>query len=294
MGGGSSSDEDGGCCLAEHRISRPNSDRNAPFENGLQVFPEYIPSRFYDEPKKGWQWPHSSSSRRFWEYLIFAITLITPIEISYIFLFDKHLSLAAYSPFFLLDILQLIDNFVLIRTPVARDGILTSDVGAIVRHYGRVAFIVHLIGSVPLGWIGRLVDDLDLYILLSLNRLLRLHRAYKAWHTIYPSTFYTGTFSLLFSYTIAFIFILHFFACLVYVLAADFQENHGQSFITPWRGRPPIEQYTASLYFVMTTLSTVGFGDLRPVSIGERLVTMAMEVVGIALQAFIIAKMLVA
>ena len=49
--------------------------------------------------------------------------------------------------------------------------------------------------------------------------------------------------------------------------------------------------YTSAIYWAMTTLTTVGFGDIGPTSTGERLVATVALIVGIAINALFIGRM---
>ena len=50
-------------------------------------------------------------------------------------------------------------------------------------------------------------------------------------------------------------------------------------------------RYTAAIYWAMTTLTTVGYGDISPTSTGERLLATGALIVGIAINALFIGRM---
>lgn len=85
-------------------------------------------------------------------------------------------------------------------------------------------------------------------------------------------------FSLVFIFTI----LCHTFACLWFLLAKlqDFDES-------TWVVRygyldsPIREQYLAGLYFIVTTISTVGYGDISSQSPWEQLFCLPLLVVGV-------------
>ena len=279
--------------LSRNQPEAPARSDNPPEEDlVVEQFPIYTPSSIYDEKARGCAWSHYQASRRFWEYMIFAVTLITPIEISYVVLFDRHIKLINYIPFFIMDILQVIDNFVILKTPVAVHGILVTRPREVIRGFGLAAFIIHVVASLPLAWIGVIKDDLALYLYLSVNRLLRFHRAYLAYKTIYNSTLYSGTINHLFPHCILFIFIVHVFACVFYGLAVGLDAS--ASYIGPYLDKPPIEKYTVSMYFVITTILTIGYGDIHPILTAECVVVIFMQVVGVAFEALVVAKMVTA
>jgi hypothetical protein len=268
----------------------PCADAAAELDDHVDEFPPYIPSSRYDEAEVGCQWSHLSSSRRFWEYLILTATLITPIELSYVMIFDRSLSPGSYIPFFVLDALQLADNFVLLKTPVSEHGVLVTDPWKILARYGRAGFIAHCIASLPLGWIGVLLRNIDAYFWLSLARLLRLHRGYQAYRTIDHSSLYGGALNLLYPYCIIFAFAVHIFSCVAFLLAGLGDRNN--SYITPFLDLPPFERYTATLYFVITAILTTGYGDIVPQTTAECMIVLAMEMLGVSLQAWLTAKMI--
>lgn len=50
----------------------------------------------------------------------------------------------------------------------------------------------------------------------------------------------------------------------------------------------PLEKYIYSLYFVLTTMLTVGYGDISPVNIAEIIVIMVVQIIGIVTYGYII------
>lgn len=59
------------------------------------------------------------------------------------------------------------------------------------------------------------------------------------------------------------------------------------------RGLEPTKKdiYVASLYYILTTVTTVGYGDITPVNTGERVYAIFLTVVGGAIYGYIIASM---
>lgn len=50
----------------------------------------------------------------------------------------------------------------------------------------------------------------------------------------------------------------------------------------------PLDKYIYSLYFVLTTMLTVGYGDISPVNISEIIVIMIIQIIGIVTYGYII------
>ncbi|OHT13164.1 cation channel family protein [Tritrichomonas foetus] len=254
------------------------------------VFPEFTPSSSYDKVKLS-NWSHFRAPRRFWEYLIFAVSIVTPIEISYVLIFDRQISVQKYSIFFIFDAIQLIDNFVILKTPFLRHGILVDGIIDIIRNYGVASFIIHAIASLPLGWIGIIKEDIFLYGILSINRLFRLHQCWRSNRFIQDSQAYQGAISKIFPHLLFFILVVHIYACIFYLIA------HIQGINTSWLqeyvqlGFTTDQLYVVCLYFVLTTIFTIGFGDLHPSTSAERIICIFLEVTGVAYEDLIVARM---
>jgi len=287
-------------------LNRPNSSPSIRLETAFDAnrkkkmdtiqsvgekFPEFIPSSLFDQVDSDTTWSHFDPSRRFWEYLILFVSVITPIEMSYVLVFDAHISVSSYSIFFVFDILQLIDNFAIIKTPFIHKGIMISDKWEIIQNYGLCSFILHVIATIPLGWIGIIKGNPVLYGILSINRLLRLHQAWRSYRMINDSNLYTGSISRLFPHLILFFFMVHCFACGFYITGriTGINESWISEFVI--QGYTRFQLYITSIYFVLTTVFTIGFGDLHPVSTVERILGTFMMISGVIFESSIIANM---
>jgi hyperpolarization activated cyclic nucleotide-gated potassium channel 2 len=266
--------------LARNRKEEPGRDW-ADIEQQEDEFPPYIPSSRYDEATVGCQWSHLSASRRFWEYLILTLALITPIEFSYVLIFDQTISPSDYVAFFIIDALHMIDAFVIIKTPISEHGILVTDPWRILDRYGRIPFFVYCVAALPFGWIGVMLRKIRVYSYLSIARLFRLHRAYRAYHRIDRSSLYGGTINHLWPYALLFVFIVHFFACASYLLVGTVSQE----------GMSAVEKYIGSIYFVTTVILTIGYGDIVPDTTESAMVVLIVEMIGVLLQTCLTAKM---
>jgi hypothetical protein len=61
-------------------------------DNAQDMYPDDTQLRNFDEEAMGCQWAHFRRERQFWEHLILDISLITPIGISYVIMFDCDVS----------------------------------------------------------------------------------------------------------------------------------------------------------------------------------------------------------
>ena len=76
-----------------------------------------------------------------------------------------------------------------------------------------------------------------------------------------------------------FFFFLHISACL-FVLLSELEDAR-ILFFTPKLPLLDYEIYILSIYFVMTTIATVGYGDLYPTTTVERIYVMMLMMVGV-------------
>ena len=101
---------------------------------------------------------------------------------------------------------------------------------------------------------------------------------------------FSGVLSPFLSHAFIMFFLVHFFACVAYLIAK--YEGLSNSWISSFADAPPLERYVVSLYFVLTTILTTGYGDLHAVTPAETVVCIFIIVVGVVFEATIIAQMM--
>lgn len=255
------------------------------------VFPDFTPSSQYDQIQSGFYWSHQQMSRRIWEYVIFLVALITPIEISYVLIWDMSIDVKRYSVFFIFDAIQIFDNYVILKTPFLRHGIMIGDVKEILKHYGIWNYIIHILGSLPIGWVGIVTENTILYGICSINRLLRLHQGYKSYKFICDSQAYENSTANIVTSISLFMFVCHIFSCVFYIIALiEGLENSWIKFFHLNQFTRE-QQYAVSMYFVLTTILTIGFGDIHAVTTLECIVCIIAQIIGVFFEALFIAKM---
>lgn len=257
-----------------------------------QNFPEFIPSSTFDRVEtERLSWSHFSITRRLWEYLIFTISLLTPIEVSYVFIFDSNINLIRYIPFFLFDSIMLFDNIVILITPFLFSGILVSNIKSILRQYGYFKYAFHVFTTLPLAWIGILKNSWKLYLVLSLNKFCRFIHCYKSYRMIRDSTVYRGSLSQLFPIFILLVFIIHFYACVFY-LASRINGEGETSWISTYEEKnySPFQLYIVSVYFVSTSILSIGYGDIHPLTTIEVIICCFIVISGDAFKSSVLAK----
>jgi len=96
-----------------------------------------------------------------------------------------------------------------------------------------------------------------------------LKRAIHASESINRMLIYHSVFSIMIQTIILFVSFVHTFACLFYLCAKyEGYENSWVGYLG-WDYLTPNQLYIVSIYFVMTTILTIGFGDMTPQTSSE-------------------------
>lgn len=240
------------------------------------------------------RWPiftHFNFWRRVWEYVIFVVSISCLFEITFIPIFVPEITFKQYSPLIILDVLYILDLYVVTHTSYLSHGVVVRSPKRIVKRYGKFAIICHCIGVIPLNWLGCIGGKWWMHVLCSIPRLFRLRRTTESLDTIRGSLVYFSWFSQLFPLMIFLANLIHFFACIFY-LAAFFEPTY-DCWITNlgWDKLAIPQQYVVSIYFVMTTILTIGFGDLTPQSSSERIVVIFIQLIGVMMNAYMVGTM---
>ncbi|KAJ8598622.1 hypothetical protein CTAYLR_003047 [Chrysophaeum taylorii] len=179
--------------------------------------------------------------------------------------------------------------------------------GMIVSYYIKGAFVWDLLSCFPVwfmyvGRSSRSTSSQKLH-LLRLFKLLRLAKTFRVLRntTLMRKFRYERDFSVV---KVHLSFVLLFYVTASHWLAClwGYVGNHAASPKNSWMStlvdfhanskyniKNPKVQYLYSLYFVTTTLTTVGYGDISPINLTERAVCIAVMVVGGLAWALIVA-----
>lgn len=114
---------------------------------------------------------------------------------------------------------------------------------------------------------------------------------------------FTSYFSLLCKDEIPIVLAFHFFACMWYLIAALHTDVHETWVYQRFRDHPaeghrhiwfieqePSYQWLSCLYFVVTTCTTVGFGDVFPYTRAEMTFVIFLELFGAIFNAIVISE----
>ena len=87
------------------------------------------------------------------------------------------------------------------------------------------------------------------------------------------------------------LFFAHFACCAWYYIGTEFaDEDGGEGWVAAY-GDSQANMYMVSLYWAITTLTTVGYGDIGPKTNGEMIFTIVMMLIGCSLFAYVTAAL---
>lgn len=223
-----------------------------------------------------------SPARTLWDLLLFISTLslavLGPLEIVYS-LKQNYLfrSFAVY-----LTVIFSFDLILHFNTAYFSRGEIVTDRAAIRRNYLKSWFIIDLLSVIPFGlfvdslpvvFLGFSFELAPVLRLVRLVRLLHLKELVNRWRHadfLNPSVIRLVTL-LLWIFMVA-----HWAACGWIVLGN----------IRPDYSAP--ENYLRAFYWVITTLATIGYGDITPMNVPQIAYTIVVEIIGVGMFGYMI------
>ena len=236
-----------------------------------------------------------SRSRLAWDSLILALIVVSCMLVTYQFAFSQANALGGFQFLYLVDLFFLVDiGFNCVTTYRSR-GAEVVDRKLCTAQYGRRMLIVDLVASVPfdlIAWIlignGQLLGG-SLVLALRLLRLLRIVRLFVILHRWEAFSWSNPAVIRVIKYFVSILLLIHWLACFWFyaAFAAGFPADS-------WVARAGIlsanavDQYVRSLYWTITTMTTVGYGDITPGRTAEYVLAAIIMLMGASLYAFII------
>ena len=125
-----------------------------------------------------------------------------------------------------------------------------------------------------------------LYKLIRLSRLAKLFKLLKGQNAVFSQfsnsmQLSSGVERLVFIAIFA-VFFLHI-SCCMFIFVAELDEDWQNSwrYAEPYSYYEPIDLYITSLYYVITTMSTVGYGDISGSTTTERIFCIMLMLTGV-------------
>ncbi|XP_033913152.3 potassium voltage-gated channel subfamily H member 4-like isoform X1 [Acipenser ruthenus] len=277
---------------------------NAVFENKPSI-PEY---KVAAVQKSRFILLHYSIFKALWDWLILLATFYVAVTVPYNVCFTAYDDCDAASrstivtdiAVEMLFILDIILNFR--TTYVSQSGQVVYDSRSICIHYAATWFFVDLIAALPFDLLYAFnITVTTLVHLLKTVRLLRLLRLLQKLDRY--SQYSAMVLTLLMS---MFALLAHWMACIWYVIGRKEMENHdpatweigwlhelGKRLESPYTnnslmGGPSIRSaYIASLYFTLSSLTSVGFGNVCANTDAEKIFSICTMLIGALMHAVV-------
>ncbi|XP_067894375.1 potassium voltage-gated channel subfamily H member 5 [Heterodontus francisci] len=256
---------------------------------------------------------HYCAFKTTWDWIILILTFYTAIMVPYNVSFrTKQNNIAWLVLDSVVDVIFLVDIVLNFHTTfVGPGGEVISDPKLIRMNYLKTWFVIDLLSCLPYDIINAFenVDEgiSSLFSSLKVVRLLRLGRvARKLDHYLEYGA------AVLVLLVCVFGLVAHWLACIWYSigdyevidevtnriktdswlyqlgLSIGMPYHFNASGTGQWEGGPTKDSlYISSLYFTMTSLTTIGFGNIAPTTDGEKIFSVAMMMVGSLLYATI-------
>jgi CRP-like cAMP-binding protein len=235
-----------------------------------------------------------SPARKRWDLIAVLLVLVSCLLVSYQFAFQHGVHLIGSLIIYLIDLCFFIDIALNFRTTYRYQGVDVTDPAKIARHYRRGRFPIHLLANMPfdlllLPWSGFTIEGISVVLYIRLLRLLRVVRLVAIVRTWGRLTSINAGYLRIGRLLLAVVVVLHLVACVWFLVpfVGDFPPN---SWVTSEGIAEvgPSTQYIRSLYWVVVTATTVGYGDITPHRNVEYVLSMLVILIGASMWAFII------
>lgn len=229
--------------------------------------------------------------RRLWEYFIYFLGMVCLWELPFEWFFNMNRPYYYVLPALIIDIFFAIDIYIVKHTGVIEYGIIRLDKKSIESRLPRWKIIIYCLSIIPYYLIGWFADnDIAFRVLVSL-KALRLLRIYDAEMVIKNTLVYISSTSRMIILFCQLFTIVNLCACIFWYVGHV--EIPGESWLieTGVYNKPPWDQYFHVIYYITTTVLTIGYGDLHPYTFAEVCVVIFVEVFGVLFYNFLISNM---
>ncbi len=236
----------------------------------------------------------NSNLRTKWDFLILFLIIISALLIPYQFAFQHKITFTGSLLVYLIDILFIVDIILNFNTSFRVAGKEIIDSKEIKQRYLKTSFITDVIATVPfdilfLVWPGYEIEGISIVLWLRLFRLVRLKRLFLILNRWQNHNWVNPGYLRITKFFSGIIIFVHLLTCGWY-LSSFFSNFPSKSWVVlnGIEHSDVVTQYIRSLYWTVTILTTVGYGEITPHLNYEYVFTSLVMIIGAFMYAFII------
>lgn len=249
-----------------------------------------------------WYFNPDSTGKAVWDIFISILIIYSTIEVPFRIAFAIDATGFGYAFDWFVDVMFFLDMIVTFRTGLhdKNDNSLIFDGKLIAKNYLLGWFLIDLVSTIPFDEIvapfvtasksalrsTKLIRTIRLVRLIKLMRILKFGRLKDKLEDLVPGN--AALFKLL-QLFITVTFLAHILGCVWYMLTStDYSKgNVDWVAVTNSTDKSTTTKYLLSLYFVFTTMTTVGFGDIVATNDLEMGICILLMIIGAAIFGYI-------